>query len=198
MSEEDRKWERLINGLRNGDDQIVTDFYKQHWEKLRAIADQRMASYLRRRENPSDVVQSAFRTFFRRTGEGRFQFQDCEQLWSLICAITLNKVRQRVRFHGRDKRRIAAESHPDSGPDPGRTGMAAFPTRGLSPEAAAEFADQFHALLDSLDQEQQQIVQLKIDDLTNEEIAAKLEMSDRTVGRILNRMKQRFERMFGD
>jgi len=53
-----------------------------------------------------------FRSFFRHTEEGRFQFEDSEKLWSLICAITLTKVREKVRNHRRDKRDVYRETDP--------------------------------------------------------------------------------------
>ena len=156
MPEHDENWDRLIRGLRQGDQQIIAEFFDQHGGKLRGIAEKRMASVLRRRVNPSDVVQSAFRTFFRQAGEGRFQFDDPDQLWSLICAITLTKVRQKARFHRRDQRDVYRESHPDASQEPCQPGFAVFSGRELSPDAAMEFADQFQALMESLDEEEQQ------------------------------------------
>lgn len=196
MCERDQDWDRLINGLRTGDEQVVAEFYNQHGETLRAIAEKRMAAALQRRVSPSDVVQSAFRTFCRRAGEGRFQFEDSEKLWSLICAITLNKVRDQARFHLREKRGLAAEVHLDAGAQSGVSGFAFLAGRELPPDVAAEFADQLQALLESLDEEQQQVVQMKIDDQTNEEIAAALEMSERTVRRIVKRVRMKFDKMF--
>jgi len=56
---------------------------------------------------PEDLVQSACRTFLRRAQIGQFRLADSEELWRLLCAITLTKVREQTRFHMRQKRGLA-------------------------------------------------------------------------------------------
>ena len=50
----------------------------------------------------------------RRAGGGEFRFAGSEDLWRLLCAITLNKVRRQARFHLRQKRGLQRESAMDS------------------------------------------------------------------------------------
>lgn len=145
---------------------------------------------MKRRVGASDIVQSAFRTFFRRAEAGKFQFQDSEKLWSLMCAITLTKVREQVRFHRREKRDVHRESRPgDSTKSNESDGFELLSGEALSPEVAAEFADQFEKLMSSLDEEERRVLSLKIDDYTNEEIADSIGSSERTVRRIVKRLK---------
>lgn len=196
MSHQDLEWEKLIKGLRTGDEQVVSEFYHQHGGTLRAIADKQLAAEMRRRVSPSEIVQSAFRTFFRRAGEGRFEFEDSEKLWSLMCAITLTKVREQVRYHRREKRDVHRESDPDPKQQGG--GFALLKGGDMPPEVAVEFADQFEQVMGLLDEEEQQVVQLKLDDRTNDEVAGALGISERTVRRILKRMQSRFDGMFNE
>lgn len=190
------QWNRLIEGLRTGDEQVLADFYQQHGATLRAIADKQLAPELRRRVSPSEVVQSAFRTFFRRAGEGRFEFEDSEKLWSLMCAITLTKVREQVRYHRREKRDIHRESDPD--PAQEGYGLGVLQGRDMPPEIAVEFEDQFERLMEALDDEEQQVVQMKLDDRTNDEVADALGVSERTVRRIMKRLQTRFQFLLED
>lgn len=194
MTEQNQEWDRLVNGLRSGDETVIAEFYNAHGRTLRAIAESKLASGMRRRVSPSDVVQSVFRTFFRRAEEGRFEFEDSEKLWSLMCAITLTKVREQVRYHERKQRDYRRETHPDDSTAQGAGFDISMETE-LSPEAAVVFADLFHQLTESLEKEEQQVVQLKLDDRTNDEIAEALEISERTVRRILKRLESRFKRM---
>jgi len=197
MTEKDQEWDRLINGLRSGDQTVITEFYNAHGQILKAIAENQLAAEMRRRIAPSDIVQSALRSFFRRAEEGRFQFQDSEKLWSLMCGITLTKVREHVRYHERKQRDYRRETHPDDSPAPD-DGFDVFEEKKFSPEASVIFADLFQQLMESLDEEEQQVVQLKLDDQTNDQIAEALGISERTVRRIMKRLQSRFERMFGD
>ena len=61
----------------------------------------------------------------------------------------------------------------------------------LTPADAAEFADQFTRLIGSLDEEGRLLVDLKLQQCTNVEIAERMGLSERTVRRILNACKPR-------
>lgn len=193
MTAEEPQWDQLINGLKEGDPQIVEDFFFKYDPVLRRIANRYLTSGLRRRLDAEDVVQSAFRTFFRRANEGEFEFSDGQKLWNLMCAITLTKVREKDRFHKRRKRSYHRESAPnDDSNDSGVVRFEAADPR-LSPSAAAEFSDQFSHLLESLGEEERQVVELKLQECTNEEVAASLGVSERTVRRIVKRLRARLQ-----
>lgn len=198
-SSNDPAWDRLIDGLLNGDQEVIAEFYNRYGSTLRAVADKQIAGELKRRVGASDVVQSAFRTFFRRAEAGKFQFEDSEKLWSLMCAITLTKVREQVRFHRREKRDVHRESDPGSPhSSEGGDGFDLLTNSSVTPEVAAEFADQFETLMASLDDEERQVLALKIDDYTNDEIADAIGSSERTVRRIVKRLKGVLSEKFGD
>ena len=57
-------------------------------------------------------------------------------------------------------------------------------------------AEEFENLRASLDEEEQRIVELKLQELTNLEVADRLGCSDRTVSRILARIRDRLEKTF--
>src|SRR5438270_12388062 len=109
MSDEQDRWQRLIRGLRDGDQGVAFEFWRQYGEALHRLADRNLAPGLRRRVGPEDIVQSACRTFLRRAQVGEFQLPDSEALWRLLCAITLTKVREQTRFHLRKKRGLDQE-----------------------------------------------------------------------------------------
>src|ERR1700709_2170315 len=73
MSDQSQDWDRLINGLRSGDERVIHDFYGQYGALMETVADKHLAQGLRRRIGPEDVVQSACRTFLRRAKGGEFQ-----------------------------------------------------------------------------------------------------------------------------
>jgi RNA polymerase sigma-70 factor (ECF subfamily) len=110
-----------------------------------------------------------------------------------MCAITLTKVHEQTRFHLRKRRGLDQEA----GDAPNGT-HAALRLAGHEPppDEAAMFADEFRHLLESLDAEERRIVELKLDDRTNLQVAEAVGLSERTVRRILNRLKERVERAF--
>jgi RNA polymerase sigma factor (sigma-70 family) len=72
--------------------------------------------------------------------------------------------------------------------------VAAQPT----PEESAAFADQLQSVLDALDEEQRQIILLRLEEYTMEEIATRQGCSERTVRRILKRVQSRLQRLLQD
>jgi len=188
MESHEQNKDRLVAGLRDGDPEAVREFCLTYGPVLQRIADRRIAGALRRRLDAEDVVQSACRTFVRRAAGGEFRLDDAEGMWRLLCAITLSKVREQARHHLRKKRGLDREEQPAEG----SSGVDFSPADpGPGPADAAEFADGFETLMESLDRDERRVVDLKLQDLTNDEIAAKLACSERTVRRLLKQVRDR-------
>jgi RNA polymerase sigma-70 factor, ECF subfamily len=196
MNDNEQHFERLVNGLRNGDARIAQEFWDQYGPLLHKVAEGHLAHGLRRRVGPEDVVQSVCRTFLRRAQGGQFQLADSESLWRLLCAIALTKIREQTRYHMRQRRGLDQEVH--GLPTAEESGASVFPLQapGPTPAEAAAFADQFEQLLASFDEEERQMIDLKLQEFTQEEIAQRLGCSERTVRRVLKRVQQRLERSF--
>jgi len=192
---DDRSWQSWIRQLVEGDPQVVGEFWRDYQPRLQRLAAGFMTSRIYRREQPEDVVQSVCRTFLRRAQVGQFELPDSEALWRLLCAITLTKIRQKVRFHRRQRRSVDRERHfapcGDDSQPPGPEAVAPDPT----PAEAAEFADQLRQLLAGMDEEERRVVELKLEQHTNLQMARELGCSERTVRRILKRVKGRLRRM---
>ena len=196
--EEHDQWDALIAGLRAGDPRTVAAFAKRYGPLMERVAQRHVAPGLQHRFGAESVVQSACRTFLRRTHEGQFELADPDGLWRLLCAITLTKVREQARFHLREKRNVNAEVRAASeGEDDAGGPRAPEPVaQGLSPDEAALFSEQLERVFAALgDGEERQIVELRLQDLTNREIADQLGCSERTVRRILTRLRGRLERV---
>ena len=179
----------LIAGLRTGDPRAVRTFCDRYGAALERVAEARLAQGLRARVGPEDVVQSVYRTFFRRAGDGQFELADAADLWHLLCAITLTKVREQARFHLRQRRGVDREVALDAAPDDRPLSLAGT---ARSPAEAAEVAELLDRVLATLDPEEQRIVDLKLRDVTNDAIALELGCSERTVRRLLKRLSARF------
>jgi RNA polymerase sigma-70 factor (ECF subfamily) len=194
--EADQQWQRMIVGLRDGNRSAVSEFCDRYGKSLERLAERHLTGGVRRRIGAEDVVQSACRTFLRRAQIGEFELADAEGLWGLLCAITLTKVREQTRFHLRQKRGLDREVH--------QAEMSSTDGRRLfdradnepTPAEAAEFADQFTQLVAGLDEEERQLVDLKLQQFTNDEIAVQMGCSERTVRRILKRVQSALARQY--
>jgi RNA polymerase sigma-70 factor, ECF subfamily len=186
----DADFQRLIDGLRAGDESTLREVYARYGAMLRDIADSRLAPGLKRRFDADDVVQSTFRTFFRRARGGQFQFADNQRLWNLLLAIALTKLREKARYHGRQTRavereRTQAPTKPGDSTPPEDSFIAPAPP----PDASVELADAYESFLLGLDDQERKLVDLKLQDRTNDEAAEVLGISERSVRRILQRLE---------
>jgi RNA polymerase sigma-70 factor (ECF subfamily) len=158
-----------------------------------------MAPHLLQRVGPDDVVQSVCRTFVRRAREGAFHLADTSSLWRLLCAITLTKVRQHVRFHYRQGRDVRRELVRHDNPQEPSDGMEAWQADSdPTPAEAVAFADQMEQLLRDLGEEERCLVQLRLEGYTQEEIAAKIGCSERTVRRLLSRVRSQWKKLLDE
>ncbi len=181
----DSDWDVMLKGLRAGEESAYVEFWKQFGAMLEAVANKHLSSRLQRRIGPDDLVQSVCRTFFRRVTDGQFQFDDSDSLWRLLCTITVNKARRVARNQNRQKRSLNNERELEAGDNKADANM-------LSPSDQAELADQVLAMLSSVSEQECQILDLKLQRFTNDEIAEQVGCSERSVRRILKNMQVRW------
>jgi RNA polymerase sigma factor (sigma-70 family) len=194
---QDDEW--LIKGLMQGDGEAARVFYERFGPALQKLADKNIGPGLRRRVGPESIWQSVCQSFLRRAQAGEFQLTDSESLWRLLCAITLTKVREKARYHRRKKRSIDLErplNHAAGSDDPATQELP--DERGESPLDTMAFQEEFESLLTGFSDEEKQLVELKLQDLTNDEAAARMGSSERTVRRILSRIKERLQGAFSE
>jgi RNA polymerase sigma-70 factor (ECF subfamily) len=146
------------------------------------------------RVDPEDVVQSAYRSFFARLAAGQFTLDEWGEVWGLLVRITLRKCGHKLE-HARAMRRDAtrevsmAASNDDSGDcwQP----IARNPT----PVEALVLAETVESLLKGFDEREQEMVGLRLQGHTEREISEKVGRSERTVRRVLERLRHRVERL---
>ncbi len=198
MDEDQQQWHVWVQRLADGDEQAASEFWEQYGSRLQKLAEKQLATRIQRRIGPEDIAQSACRTFLRRAQQGEFQFDDSQSMWRLLCAITITKVRWHVRFHRRKKRNVDEEVHFDAQASQSDSPVRHLPVDEPTPEEAVEFADQFEQLLSGMDEKEQLVLQLKLEQRTNDEVAEQMSCSERTVRRILKQVKTRLRDMLDE
>jgi len=186
------RFERLIRGLRASDPAVLREFVSQYGPALERLAARRIEPGFRRRVGPESIAQSVCRTFLRRAEGGEFEIADRDSLWGLLCAISLTKVREKERFHLREKRSLKREAPLEGG------GLSPMPARGPTPEEEVLFTDQFAHLLGSLTEEQRSIIDLRLQGRTQSAIADALKVSERTIRRLMADLEARLEAALGE
>src|SRR4051812_42292686 len=100
---------RLVEQLADGDEAATREVHRWYTPRLVALARKHLPPAVRRRTDPESVVQSVYRSFFRRAADGEFALGDWDDLWGLLAVVTLRKCSNRVRFHRQDRRDVRRE-----------------------------------------------------------------------------------------
>src|SRR5262249_16338172 len=105
---QDSSFSQVADGLQQSDDEAARRVFERFAGRLIALARSQLDERLRQKVDPEDVVQSAFRSFFHRCGDGRFTLDSWDGVWSLLVLITLRKCGKQVDYflaQARDVRR---------------------------------------------------------------------------------------------
>lgn len=191
---------RWFHTLKSGDDQIAQQIWQQYSDALLKIARARVGSTPAFDEE--DVVQSVFRTLFRRAANGQFdQLESRAELWRLLVKITIRKAINRWQHERRQKRggdHVHCESELMRGADGQPLRLADFPDAGVPPEVVAMLAEQHGYLMAKLrDDTLRAIARWKMDGLVNADIAKRLNISVRSVERKLRLIRDEWHGELG-
>ena len=178
----------LIQRLRAGDPRAANGLFARYSKHLARAAEQHLARKLAGRVDGEDVVQSVFRTFFRRYQAGEFRIDTSAQLWRLLLQITLRKARFQARFHLAEKRDATAEV---AGAD---EALAEAVAHEPGPAEAAALVDQIDALLTGLPELHARILERRLQGFSVAEIAEQTEVSRQTVYRSLELLGERLQK----
>lgn len=174
-----------LDRLKAGEDDAATQVVERFFHRAAALARNRMRSRPGAVSDEEDVALSALDSLCRGAKAGRFpQLDDREDLWRLLACITTRKVGDVLEREGRLKR--GGEARPQA-LDTAAEAAAGDP----SPEIALLVEAECRRLLDSL--ESPELVQLalwKVEGWTNDEIAAHLQVTARTVERKLQLIRE--------
>jgi RNA polymerase sigma-70 factor (ECF subfamily) len=175
----------LIDLWRQGDQDAARQIVNCYIGRLVQLARRHISQRLASRVDPEDIVQSVFRTFFGRLREGQFVFNDQDDLCKLLVRITLHKTLRQVAFHRAAKRNPSQETEQGDH----RERLLAVLDQEPSPEASIAFLDQLEHLLARLRPAERQILELRLQGYSNEEIAAQLGIYDRKIRRAIERVR---------
>lgn len=162
-----------VNRLAAGDGDAAGPLWDRYFRRMVSLAAGRLPG---RRGDAEDVALSAFFQFCRAAADQRFaRLASRDDLWHLLVVLTARKALDwRKRLSAR-KRGGPTHELPDEVLAP-----------GTDPALAAVVGDEIRALFDKLDGDDlRDIARLKLDGFTNDEIAARLGCTVRTVCRRL-------------
>ncbi len=164
----------LLRRFQSGQEDAATQLYARYAARLLDLAQRRTGHDLNQRVDPEDVVQSVFRTFFRRAAEGSYQVPDGDTLWKLLMVITLNKIRSLADYHRADKRDVRRTE-----------GIQANDNDPRAQDSLEMLRMTIDDLTRDLPDTHRKMIHLRIEGFTVTEIADRVERSKRSTERVL-------------
>lgn len=172
-----------------GGESSAREIYERYAVCLLRFAERQISQRLGRRFDAEDIVQSVFRTYFRRRQNGEFSTDAADSLWQLLVHITANKIRRQAKFHTRQRRDIRSEVYAD-----GCESDVELFARLPGPDSVEALLDTLDEALHGLNAQQAEIVCLTLQGYSASEVALRVNLSRTTVWRVLQRVRVRVNR----
>ncbi len=187
----DASFDELMRQVRAGDDAAETVLFRQYVRRLIALAARQFDESLRERADIETVVLSACKSFFLRHRRGDLHAEDWGELWSVLAMITLRKCADRrkyLRAARRDAWRdvVWPNQHDD---------LLPLLDQAPAPDDEAVLTDLIEQLRQAMSPDDRPIVEHLLIGYTAEEIAERLDCSERTIRRVRQRAKVRLQRL---
>ncbi len=172
---------RLLDKIQQGDQQAAEEIFSRYSNRLLVTARKRLAQMFSARVDPEDIVQSTFKSFFRRAGNGGYLAPESGDLFNLLVVIAMRKVNARVDYHRAASRDVRKTVPADE-----------LVTAPLDDEQKLrELCLTIDDVCQSLSETQRQIIHFRLEGFSIQEISEKCDRSKRTVERELQNFRQR-------
>lgn len=184
----DSETARLVERWRAGDQSAATELHDRYVIRLIALVRKKLESKYSHRISPDDVVQSAWRTFFRRASNGQYDLRRSGDLWRLMSKIAVNKLKIRQRYHDAARRSPDREWTPTDPVDV--ESLSAISSTEPDPADAAALLDLVERFMQELAPDDRTILEHRLQDCSVPEIAEKYGRTERTIRRRLERIRE--------
>lgn len=178
----------LVSQIQAGDRQAGGELYDRYATRLFGLVRRQLGIRLANRIEPEDIVQSVFKSMLRGINAGRYFAPDAGSLWHLLATITVHKIRRKASRQVaacRDSRREVAISAYSEDTLVGGTTLE-------------EFEQTMRECLESLDDSLREIVLLRVQGFSVEEISNLTERSRRTIERQLQRAREKLSTLLNE
>jgi len=179
--------------LKAGDANAARPLWEGYYRRLVDLAYKRLWGQPRAIANEEDVALSAFASFCRGAERNQFpRLDDRDDLWQLLVLLTARKASRVIRYEralkrGGDAKRAAPLN------EEGADVLAEVIGREPTPAFAAQVAEEYRLLLHGLEEDLREVAVAKMEGYTNAEIAARQDVSIRTVERSLEVIRKLWE-----
>ena len=181
---------QIMIDLKAGDQEAAETVFQRFTGKLLKLARSRLDAQLKQKIDPEDVLQSVFRSFFRRQENNEFDLDGWDELWALLVAITVRKCCKQARHFRSKKRDVSKEESPQLTDDESEEFTEwKLVSHEPTPEQAILLTEMLDELMRPFDKQGQTIISMRLQGYSEKEISTEINRTERTVRRVLSRAR---------
>jgi RNA polymerase sigma factor (sigma-70 family) len=184
-----------IAQLKDGDQIAAARLWDRYLQSLIRLAYRKLRDAPRGVADENDIVVTAFNHFLQGVQTNRFRkLDDRHDLWQILVMLTERRAVDRLRREATASKHLPSESHRRSDDSSqGSSPLDRLADERPTPEFAVEATEECGVLLNLLPDEATRMVAIwKMEGYANREIADKLGVTERTVGRKLEEIREQW------
>ena len=186
MSTDDDQFRSLLDDLRGGSEEAAWKIVELYSDKIRRVIRRRMRPSMRRHLDSADFLQAVWATFLVQPAKIG-SFTSSNHLIAFLAKVAQRKViNEDVRLHAR-KNDVSRDRPIDNANE---STVKALPGDDPTPSQVAVARETWLRLFSQLTKPHQEIVRLRFQGFTQQEISDKTGVSVRTVRRVLDKLKK--------
>ena len=183
----------LIARAKAGDETAIREFLSRFEPEVRMMVRGRLPRMLRTQFDSMDFVQAVWQSFFADLRSSSRQFENVHHLRGFLAGVARNKVYEEHRRLTRTKKHALAREQSLYVRRGSREVELALISPEPTPSQAVQASDRLAQLVARCSPLEAQIITLRHQELTFDEIARRTGVSERSVRRIIDEARERME-----
>jgi RNA polymerase sigma-70 factor (ECF subfamily) len=189
MADTNTEFAELLERARAGDEAALARLVEQYEPKIRVVARVLLGPALRPYLDSTDVVQSVHRSLLVGLRGGKFDLAGPSGLVALAVTMLRRKVARQWRHLRKQQRLSVGDALEEAPADP----LDARPGSAPDPAAEAAFRDAAKNLYEQLSEPEQQMLDLRLQGFTTDDIAERLGLHPVALRVRFSRLRKRLE-----
>jgi RNA polymerase sigma factor (sigma-70 family) len=173
-----------------GDAAAQTELCQHYERQVRVVARVLLGPALRPHLDTVDILQSVHKSLLIGLRDAKFEIRTPENLVGLASTMVRRKVARKWRHHRRQERALAPNHDGDGLVET----LCSLSSRESSPSQEIEFRDELQKLLGSLNETDRQLLEMRLNGQTGDEIARALHIHPIAMRVRWTRLRQRLEK----
>ena len=192
MTAPNRQFDQLMSDAMSGSEEAAWEIAQTYTPYIIRTAQSNLTPQLQSKIDPQDLAQSVWATILLK-GSDLSRLKSPKDLIAYLATATKNRVIDKARRYKSEVRNVQREESLGGSVPPSTRktkGLQANPlyARDETPSAQVSARDHWNWILANASERDRQIVQLRLDGLSYDEIGLKLEIDEKTARRVMQRI----------